>query len=127
MDMTELRSVCRCSRASRDRQSRNRAGNAAHSARMISGGIPLFEQIEKGPELSARIPPAPMGEQGPPACTAAFGIPAVSGARGSLLLTTGWDYAPVGCQTEVILKGIEMHPTGPSDTLFGTSGRHQSV
>ena len=35
------------------------------------------------------IPPAPVGQQGPPARTATSAVRALRGTRGSLLLTTG--------------------------------------
>jgi len=37
----------------------------------------------------ARLPAAPVGQQGPPARTAASAVRALRGTRGSLLLTTG--------------------------------------
>ena len=38
-------------------------------------------------------PPAPVGQQGPPARAAASAVRALRSARGSLLLTTGTAYA----------------------------------
>ena len=46
------------------------------------------------------IPAAPVGQQGPPARTAASAVGALRSARGSLLLTTGTAYSALDAKRQ---------------------------
>jgi hypothetical protein len=47
-----------------------------------------------------KLPPAPVGQQGPPARTAASAMGALRVARGSLLLTTGTGSVVLDARTQ---------------------------
>jgi hypothetical protein len=53
-----------------------------------------IQASKSAPEMTAvpNVPPAPVGQQGPPACAAVSAVRARRVARGSLLLTTGTAY-----------------------------------